>query len=58
MCKNTLPILFADDTNLLKSDQDLIHIETVLNEELKSISLCLQINKLSLNEKKQKKKIS
>ena len=49
MCKNTLPILFADDTNLFKSHQDLAHIEKVLNEELKSISLWLSVNKLSLN---------
>ena len=52
VCKNTLPILFADDTNLFKSHQDLAHIETVLNEELKSISLWLQVKKLSLNVKK------
>ena len=52
VCKNTLPILFADDTNLFISHQDLAHIETMLNEELKSISLWLQVNKLSLNVKK------
>ena len=52
VCKNTLPILFADVINLFKSHQDLAHIETVLNEELKSISLWLQVNKLSLNVKK------
>ena len=52
VCKNTLPILFADDTNLFKSHQDLTYIETMLNEESKSISLWLQVNKLSLNVKK------
>ena len=52
VCKNTLPVLFADDTNLFKSHQDLAHIEKVLNEELKSISLWLRVNKLSLNVKK------
>ena len=51
VCKNTLPIFFADDTNLFKSHQDLAHIEPVLNEELKSISMWLQVNKLSLNVK-------
>ena len=43
---------FADDTNLFKSHQDLAHIETVLNEELRSISLWLQVNKFSFNVKK------
>ena len=52
VCKNTLPILFADDSNLFKGHQDLTHIETVLNEKLKCISLWLQVNKLSLNVKK------
>ena len=64
VCKSTLPILFADDTNLFKSHQDLTHIETMLNDKLKSISLWLQVNKLSLNVKKnislffQKKEVS
>ena len=35
-----------------KSLQDLAHIETVLNEELRSISLWLPVNKLSFNVKK------
>ena len=52
VCENTLPILFADDTNLFKSHQDLTNIETMLNEELKSISPWLQVNKSSLNVKK------
>ena len=52
VCKSTLPILFADDTNLFKSSQDISIIENVLNEELKNISLWLKVNKLSLNVKK------
>ena len=51
-CNSTLPILFADDTNLFKSSQDLSHIEAMFNEELKNISLWLKVNKLSLNVKK------
>ena len=34
VCKSTLPILFADDTNLFKSSQDINIIESVSNEEL------------------------
>ena len=37
---------------IYSSHQDLTRIETVLNEELKSISLWLQVNKLSFNVKK------
>ena len=51
VCKSTLPILFADDTNLFKSNQDISIIENVFNEELKNISLWLKVNKLSLNVK-------
>ena len=51
VCKSTLPILFADDTNLFKSSQDISIIENVFNEELKNISLWLKVNKLSLNFK-------
>ena len=52
VCKSTLPISFADDTNLFKSSQDSSIIENVLNEESKNISLWLKVNKLSLNVKK------
>ena len=52
VCKSTLPILFADNTNLFKSSQDISIIGNVLNEELKNISLWLKVNKLSLNVKK------
>ena len=51
-CNSTLSILFADDTYLFKSSQDLSHIETMFNEQLKNISLWLKVNKLSLNVKK------
>ena len=52
VCKSTLPILFADNTNLFKSSQEISIKENVLNEELKNISLWLKVNKLSLNVKK------
>ena len=52
VCKSTLPILFAGDTYLFKSSQDISIIENVLIEELKNISLWLKVNKLSLNVNK------
>ena len=52
VCKSTLPVLFANDTYLFKSSQDISIIENVLIEELKNISLWLKVNKLSLNVKK------
>ena len=51
-CNSTLPILFTYNTNLFKSSQDLSHIKTMFNEELKNLSLWLKVNKLSLNVKK------
>ena len=44
--------LFADDTNLLYADKDLINLETIVNEEL--LRLCEWLNscKLSLNTAK------
>ena len=52
VCKNTFPILFADDSNLFISGRDSDLIMKTLNEELKEISLWLKANKLSLNIKK------
>ena len=52
ICRNTLPFLFADDTNLFISGTDLTQIEEMLNLELREISLWLKVNKLSLNVKK------
>ena len=52
ICKNTTPILFADDTNLFSSGTDLQLLESQINEDLVQISLWLKVNKLSLNIKK------
>ena len=52
VCKNTTPILFADDTNLFSSGTDLQLLESQINEDLVQISLWLKVNKLSLNIKK------
>ena len=52
VCKNTFPILFADDSNLFISGRDSDLIMKALNEELKEISLWLKANKLPLNIKK------
>ena len=52
LCKNTTPILFADDTNLFSSGTDLQLLESQINEDLVQISLWLKGNKLSLNIKK------
>ena len=52
ICKHTLPVLFADDTNLLNSGKDLTELQDIFNAELKTISTWLKIKKLSLNVKK------
>ena len=52
VCKNTFPILFADDSNLFISGRDSDLIMKTLNEELKEISIWLKANKLPLNIKK------
>ena len=51
-CKHTLPVLFADDTNLFNSGKDLTELQDIFNAELKAISTWLKVNKLSLNVKK------
>ena len=51
-CKNTFPILFADDSKLSISGRDSDLIMKTLNEELQEISIWLKANKLSLNIKK------
>jgi hypothetical protein len=45
-------ILFADDTNLLYSHENVSTLTSVINIELSKISDWLQSNKLSLNIKK------
>ena len=52
VCKCSLPILFADDTNLFHHGSDLSVIENAFNKELADISKWLKVNKLSLNIKK------
>ena len=52
ICKHTMPILFADDTNLFSSGKDLTVLQDIFNEELKEISIWLKVNKLSLNVKR------
>ena len=42
-------IMFADDTNLFYSHSDLEYLFSVVNNELKTVSLWLKLNKLSLN---------
>ena len=52
VCKQSLPILFADDTNLFLSGKTLDDMEKLMNEDLIEIALWLKANKLSLNIKK------
>ena len=52
ICKHTLPVLFADDTNLFNSGKYITELQDIFNAELKGISTWLRVNKLSLNVKK------
>ena len=45
-------ILFADDTNIFCSDDDLTKLETKINQELSKLNDWFAINKLSLNVSK------
>ena len=49
VCFSTTSILFADDTNLFNSGNDLNKMQDELKSELSKISLLLKANKLSLN---------
>ena len=51
-CVNTMPLLFADDTNLFASGTDLESWQTWVNKDLLAITEWLKANKLSLNVKK------
>ena len=51
-CKTSLPILFADDTNIFTSGKNQHELESNINDELCRISARLKVNKLSLNIKK------
>ena len=41
--------LFADDTNIYYQDDSLIKLEKIINKELRSLYLWLNVNRLSLN---------
>ena len=51
VCRDSVPILFADDTNLFYKDNKMEDLVKIINGELENISLWLKINKLSLNIK-------
>ena len=51
VCKQSLPILFADDRNLFLSGKNLDDMQKLINEELTEIALWLKANKLSLYHK-------
>ena len=51
VCKCSLPILFADDSNLFHHGIDSSVIECEFNKDLADISTWLSVNKLSLNIK-------
>ena len=52
VCQHTMPILFADDTNLFINGDNLLQMVQTLNAELDDISNWLKANKLFLNVKK------
>ena len=52
VCEKLFAILFADDTNLFLSGNDLVPMQNTVNLELIKISKWLKVNKLSLNIKK------
>ena len=52
VCANTMPFLFADDTNLFISGRNSHELYEAANNDLNAISEWLQVNRLSLNVKK------
>ena len=52
VCLESVPILFADDTNLFYSGSNIETLVRSINDELSNISTWLKTNKLSLNVKK------
>ena len=52
VCCDSVPILFADDTNLFYKGADFGELVKSINAELENISLWLKVNKFSLNVKK------
>ena len=51
-CTNLLPVLFADDTNLIASHEDFNSLIKNVNDELSTVKKWFQLNKLTLNVKK------
>ena len=49
VCRDSVPILLADDTNLFYKGNKMEDLVKTINGELENISLWLKINKLSLN---------
>ena len=52
VCKNTIPVLFAGDTNLFSSGVDATGLQDGVNHDLTVITKWLKVNKLSLNIKR------
>ena len=52
VCRDSVPILFADDTNLFYKGKKMEYRVKIINGELENISLWLKLNELSLNTKK------
>ena len=49
VCPQSIPILYAADTNLIYRGLDMKILQHIVNNELSSVSLWLIVNKLSLN---------
>ena len=49
VCKCTMPLFFADDTNLFINGSNINELESSINSELAEIAKWLKVNKLSLN---------
>ena len=54
-CVNTMPLLFADDTNLFASGTDLESLQACVNKNLLTIAEWLKANKLSWHVKNKTK---
>ena len=52
VCFHCLPILFADDTHIIASGDDLRSISELLSKEFAELSLWLKVNRLSLHLKR------
>ena len=46
---SSIPILFADDTNLIFKDKDANTLKLTMNNELKKLNIWLSENKLTIN---------